>query len=62
MKTKYIAIASMAAAFFATSCSETYDIYPDEYSAVVRFKDGGEQKITVYSPQATVEYPITIQK
>ena len=52
----------MAAMFLATSCSETYDIYPDEYSAVLRFKDGGEQKITVYSPQVSVDYPITIQK
>lgn len=62
MKTKYIAIASMAAVFFVTSCSETYDIYPEEYSKVLRFKDGGLQNITVYSPQDVTEFPIVIQK
>ncbi len=46
----------------AVSCSETYDILPEDYAKVVRIKDGGVQNMAVYSVQDEATYPITIMK
>lgn len=62
MKTLYIASASAAILLLAASCSETYDILPEEYAKVVRLKQGGFQETTVYSIQDEATYPITIMK
>lgn len=62
MKTLYIATASAAVMLLAASCSETYDILPEEYAKVVRLQQGGLQEMTVYSVQDEATYPITIMK
>lgn len=62
MKTLYLASASAAILFMAASCSETYDILPEEYAAVVRLKSSGLQDLNVYSIQDQAVYPITVMK
>ncbi len=36
--TKYILLTAVGMLLIGGSCSETYDIYPEEYSKVVRLK------------------------
>lgn len=60
--TKYILLTAVGMLLIGGSCSETYDIYPEEYSKVVRLKSSGAQEITVYSPHAVTVCPVTVQK
>lgn len=62
MKTLYLAVASAATLLLSASCSETYDIYSEEYAKVVRIKEGGLQSVNVYSVQDETIYPITVMK
>lgn len=62
MKTLYITVASAAMMLLSASCSETYDIYSEEYAKIVRIKDSGLQPVNVYSVQDEAIYPITIMK
>lgn len=65
MKTKYSAYTVFAALVLlqlGVSCSENYDIYPDEYAKVMMFKESGVKNITVYSPHAVSSIPISVMK
>lgn len=44
------------------SCSESYDIYPDEYAGVVMIKDAGENPLNVYSTDDKVPCSFTVMK
>lgn len=44
------------------SCSDTYDIYPDEYADVVMIKDAGERPLTIYSTDDKVPCKFTVMK
>ena len=62
MKTIYLASASLALLFASVSCSENYDIYPEEYSKVMMFKDSGAHDFTIYSPHSVSTFPISVMK
>lgn len=62
MKSIYLASASLALLLAGASCSEKYDIYPEEYSKVMMFKDSGAHDFTVYSPHSVAAFPISVMK
>ena len=62
MKKFYIASCLVALMLAGVSCSNEYDIYPEEYSKVVMIKDAGAHELTVYSTAESVEYPVTVLK
>ena len=49
MKKIYIGSTLLALMLSGQSCSENYDIYPEEYAKVVMIKDAGENPLSVYS-------------
>lgn len=62
MKKLYIASAFLALLAGAASCSDNYDIYPEEYNEVLILKNGGEQNLTVYSTDPQTAFPVSVLK
>lgn len=62
MKKLYIASTIAGLLLAGTSCSETYDIYPEDSASVVMIKDAGAKELTVYSTETKVPVSVTIQK
>ena len=62
MKKLYIASTLLALMLSGQSCSESYDIYPDEYAGVVMIKDAGENHLNVYSTDNKVPCSFIVMK
>lgn len=62
MKKIILASASVALALGGFSCSENYDIYPENMSKVLMIKDAGTLNVPIYSAQDEVEGSVTILK
>ena len=58
MKKILLASATVALLLGGSACSTDYDIYPDDMSKVLMFKDSGGRTLTVYSTQD--EAPATV--
>lgn len=62
MKKIYIGSTLLALMLSGQSCSENYDIYPEEYAKVVMIKDAGENPLSVYSTDDKVGYKFVVMK
>lgn len=62
MKKIYIGSTLLALMLSGQSCSENYDIYPEEYAKVVMIKDAGENPLSVYSTDDKVGHKFVVMK
>lgn len=62
MKKIYIGSTLLALMLSGQSCSENYDIYPEEYAKVVMIKDAGENPLSVYSTDDKVGHKFVVVK
>lgn len=62
MKKIYIGSTLLALMLSGQSCSENYDIYPEEYAKVVMIKDAGENPLSVYSSDDKVGHKFVVMK
>lgn len=62
MKKIYIGSTLLALMLSGQSCSENYDIYPEEYAKVVMIKDAGENPLSVYSTDDKVAHKFVVMK
>lgn len=62
MKKIYIGSTLLALMLSGQSCSENYDIYPEEYAKVVMIKDAGEKPLSVYSTDDKVGHKFVVMK
>lgn len=62
MKKLYIASSLVALMLAGASCSNNYDIYPEQYDKVIMIKDAGAKTMTVYSTDTKAPYQMTILK
>lgn len=62
MKKIYIGSTLLALMLSGQSCSENYDIYPEEYAKVVMIKDAGEIPLSVYSTDDKVGHKFVVVK
>ena len=62
MKKILLASATVALLLGGSACSTDYDIYPDDMSKVLMFKDSGGRSVTVYSAQDQVPAKIVVLK
>ncbi|MDE6338254.1 MAG: DUF1735 domain-containing protein [Muribaculaceae bacterium] len=62
MKKIILASASVALALGGFSCSENYDIYPENMSKVLMIKDAGTLNVPIYSAQDEVEGSVIVLK